>query len=151
GGLRGDQTTTSAVSRLDPSTGALTPAGSLAEATHDAAGGVINQQQIVFGGGAQRVSNAVQELHPNGPATIVGHLPRPRADLGAVTIGSTVYLVGGYDGTNGTRDVLATTDGRAFRTVAVLPTAVRYPAVAAVDNTIYVFGGEWAGNESNVL
>jgi len=151
GGLRGDQTTTSTVVRVDLSTGAVTPAGSLAEATHDAAGGVINQRQVVFGGGAQRVSDTVQQLQPNGPSTIIGHLPQPRADLTAVTIGSTVYLVGGYDGSNATRDVLATTDGRTFRTVAVLSTGVRYPAVAAVGNTIYVFGGEWAGTESSTL
>ena len=85
----------------------------------------------MFGGGAQHVSDVVQALQPDGPSTVVGHLPQPRADLAAVTIGSTVYLVGGYDGTNATRDVLATTDGVQFRTVAQLPVGVRYPAVAA--------------------
>ena len=151
GGLSADQSTSSAVVRIDPGTGSASPAGTLVEATHDAAGGVVDRQQLVFGGGAQHVTDTVQELHPGAQSTIVGHLPRPRADLAAVTIGTTVYLVGGYDGTDAARDVLATTDGTQFRTVTQLAVGVRYPAVTAVGDTIYVFGGEWNGIESNAV
>jgi len=93
----------------------------------------------------------VEALQPNAPATIVGHLPRPRADFSAVTIGSTAYLVGGYDGTNAALDVLATTDGATFRTVARLPVGVRYPAVAALGHAVYVFGGESAQTASSAI
>ncbi len=148
GGLDPGQNTVSSVVRIDPTTGATTSAGSLAVPAHDAAGATIGGKQFVFGGGAQHVSDVVQALQPNGPSAVVGHLPQPRADLAAATIGSTAYLVGGYDGTNATRDVLATSDGVGFRTVAQLPFGVRYPAVAAIGNSVYVFGGELGGAES---
>ena len=66
-----------------------------------------------------------------------------------MTIGSSVYLVGGYDGTNPTRDVLVTTDGVQFRTVAQLPIGVRYPAVTALGDKVFVFGGELNGSQSS--
>jgi outer membrane protein assembly factor BamB len=61
-----------------------------------------------------------------------------------VTIGRTVYVVGGYDGPAFDREVVATTDGRSYRPVAALPVPVRYPAVAALGGRIYVFGGQGA-------
>lgn len=151
GGLDRGQNTVSTVVRVDPSNGAATSAGSLTVAAHDAAGGAIGTQHFVFGGGAQHVSDVVQALRPNGESTIVGHLPQPRADLAAVTIGSTVFLIGGYDGTNATRDVLATSDGVQFRTVAQLPIGVRYPAVTALGDNVFVFGGELSGSESGAV
>ena len=69
-------------------------------------------------------------------------MPAPRSDAAAVTIGSTTYLVGGYDGTRPDAPVLATTDGRTFTTVTALPVPVRYPAVAALGGQIYLFGGQ---------
>ncbi|MDQ1521480.1 MAG: hypothetical protein QOI55_2553, partial [Actinomycetota bacterium] len=151
GGLDSAQNTVSAVQRIDPGSGATTASGSLTVPVHDAAGATIDAKHFVFGGGAQHVSDVVQVLEPNGPSTVVGHLPQPRADLAAATIGSTAYLVGGYDGTNATRDVLATSDGAVFRTVAQLPFGVRYPAVAALGNQVYVFGGELGGAESDAV
>ena len=148
GGVEANQASSSGVFRLDPTTGALTQTGTLALPTHDAAGAVIGGRPFVFGGGAQTVDDAVQSLPLAGPATTTGHLPQPRADLAAVEIGTTVYLVGGYDGNTATRAVLATTDGVTFRVVAQLPIGVRYPAVGAIGNMIYVFGGESARTPS---
>jgi Galactose oxidase, central domain/Kelch motif/PQQ-like domain len=145
GGVDAQQATSTGVFRLDPTTGVLTPAGTLALPAHDAAGALISGRPFVFGGGAQTVVDAVQSLSSSAPATIAAHLPRPRADLAAVAIGNTAYIVGGYDGTTAAPDVLATTDGVTYRVVARLPLGVRYPAVGAIGNTVYVFGGEWAG------
>ena len=75
-------------------------------------------------------------------AASAGSLPAPRSDAAAVTIGSTTYLVGGYDGNRPDAPVLASTDGRAFTAVATLPVPVRYPAAAALAGRIYVFGGQ---------
>jgi len=149
GGLDTGQNTVAAVVRIDASTGAATTAGSLTVPAHDAAGGVIGGRRYVFGGGAGHVSDVVQALRPDDPSTVVGNLPRPRADLAAVTIGSNVYLVGGYDGTDPTLAVLATSDGVRFRTVAQLPVGVRYPAVAALGDKVFVFGGELNGSQSS--
>jgi N-acetylneuraminic acid mutarotase len=151
GGLDGSQTSASGVFRIDPTTGASTAIGTLAFATHDAAGAVVGRQYFVFGGGEQVSVDSVQSVGSDGRAGIVAHLPQPRSDLAAAKIGATVYLVGGYDGTAATRDVLATSNGTTFRVVAQLPIGVRYPAVSAFGPRLYVFGGEWAGTESDAV
>ncbi|MGH3848778.1 MAG: PQQ-binding-like beta-propeller repeat protein, partial [Pseudonocardiaceae bacterium] len=115
-------------------------AGMLNVPVHDGAGAVINGADVVFGGGSPKTFSTVQAVPT--PAAGLVDLPQPRSDATSVTIGRTTYLVGGYDGTNPTADVLATTDGRTYQAVAHLPTPVRYPAIAAVDGIIYVFGGQ---------
>ncbi len=151
GGLDANQASSSGVFRLDPSSGLLTRTGTLVAPTHDAAGALIGGRLFVFGGGAQTTVDTVQALPSTGPAMIAGHLPRPRSDLAAIEVGTTVYLVGGYDGHAPTRDVLATTDGTNFRVAARLPVGVRYPAVGAIGDVIYVFGGEAAGSPSDAV
>jgi len=74
-------------------------------------------------------------------ATASAALPQPRAGSRTVMIGATCYIVGGSDGASADREVLATTDGRTFRAVAALAVPVEYPAVAAVDGYLFVFGG----------
>lgn len=148
GGIDAGQSSSTGVYRLDPTVGSLSQTGTLALATHDAAGAAIGGHPFIFGGGAQTVVDAVQSVPSTGAASTTAHLPQRRADLAAVKIGITVYLVGGYDGTTATQDVLATTDGSRFTVVARLPVGVRYPAVVAAGNTIYVMGGEWAGTPS---
>ena len=66
-----------------------------------------------------------------------------------MTVGSSAYVLGGYDGQSTVESVLRTSDGRHFATVARLPTPVRYPAVAALGNTIYAFGGELADGKDS--
>ncbi len=151
GGLDAGQNTVSTVMHFDASSGASVADGSLAVPVHDAAGAVLAGERYVFGGGAQHVSDVVQVLQPSGSSTVVGHLPQPRADLAALTIGSSAYLVGGYDGTNAALAVLATSDGVQFRTVAQLPVGVRYPALAALGDKMFVFGGELNGSESTAV
>jgi hypothetical protein len=56
------------------------------------------------------------------------------------------YVVGGFDGTRSLPDVLSTTDGVYFRTVAHIPQTVRYPGVAVVGRRIWLFGGEHNGD-----
>ena len=142
GGLTAQATSSTAVSLLDPVTGSTVPAGRLAAATHDAAGATLGGRDFIFGGGDQASTATVQALSGNRPATVAGQLPGPRSDLAAVTADGTAYLLGGYDGAGYDASVLATTDGRHFRTVARLPVPVRYPAVAALGRQIWVFGGQ---------
>ena len=83
--------------------------------------------------------------------TVIGQLPQPRSDAGAVTIGRTAYVVGGYDGTTADPQVLSTTDGSSFRQVGSLPVPVRYPAVAARGRMIYAFGGQRIGGAAGAI
>jgi len=152
GGLTTGNTSSGAVFTLDTTTGTLTQVGDLPAPIHDAAAAVMAGQDLVFGGGSPNTVGAVQAFPApaaTGPAgsgaatgTTVAQLPAPRSDAAEVTMGTTAYLVGGYDGTIADGAVLATTNGRTFRTVASLPVAVRYPAVAALSGKIFVFGGQ---------
>ncbi|HVC69190.1 MAG TPA: PQQ-binding-like beta-propeller repeat protein [Acidimicrobiales bacterium] len=153
GGLTSNNTSSSGIYTLDTSNGALRQIGNLSGPLHDAAGAVSGGQDVVFGGGVSATVATVQTFPHSagasgspatqGPtATVVSSLPGPRSDAADVAIGSTNYLVGGYDGTNPDAVVLATTDDRTFRSVAPLPVPVRYPAAAALDGKIYVFGGQ---------
>jgi len=153
GGLTTGDTSSSGVYTLDTSDGHLTEVGHLSGPLHDAAASIVGGQDDVFGGGGATTVATVQSfpapgsgsgtVTPPGPtATVVGSLPQTRSDATAVTIGATSYVVGGFDGTNADPDVLATTDGHSFRSVASLPVPVRYPAVAALGGRIYVFGGQ---------
>ena len=144
GGLNGN-TSASGVFTLDTATGALAHAGTLAAGLHDSAGTLLGGRYLLFGGGSPATVATVQAFTPGATGAagaVIGQLPQPRSDDAAVTIGSTAYVVGGYDGTAGDPEVLSTTDGTSFKNVAALPVPVRYPAVAAVGNRIYVFGGQ---------
>lgn len=82
----------------------------------------------------------------------MGQLPSARSDLAAERVGGRVFLIGGYDGTRLSADVLSTPDGRAFQVTTKLSEPVRYGAVAAVGQTIFVFGGEpSAGGETDAI
>ncbi len=148
GGLTAAGASSSAVFSLDPTSGSLQRTGTLAQPLHDAAGAVVGGADILFGGGSPATTGVVQsfpaQASPQAPGsgTDIGSLPAPRSDDTSATIGPTTYVVGGYDGTNPDSAVLATTDGRSFHTVASLPVPVRYPAVAASGQLVYVFGGQ---------
>ena len=142
GGLTQRSATTGAMFLLDPVTGRVRRAGLLARPTQDAAGALVSGQAYVFGGNAAASVADVQALSASGTTATAGQLPEPRSGASAVTLGGTAYLIGGYDGASLETPVLATTDGRRFRAVATLPVPVRYPAVAGVGKTIWVFGGQ---------
>ncbi|MGZ6976902.1 MAG: hypothetical protein ACXVJW_02245 [Acidimicrobiia bacterium] len=141
GGFDGAKQTTAQVLRVDPTTGATTNAGTLAQAVHDVAGALVGGAPMVFGGGNTSESSAVQRFVPGATATLTGRLPVPRSDLGAVTVGDRAYLVGGYDDSSVRASALSTGDGAAFAVLGDLPVPVRYPAVAASGTDVVVIGG----------
>lgn len=152
GGLDAAGASASGIFTLDPADGRLRSVGSLAAPLHDAAGAMLGSQALVLGGGSPVTTADVERFVPGQDARIVGQLPTPRSDAQAVVVGGLVYLLGGYDGTRPTADVLATRDGRRFTTVARLPVPVRYPAIATLGSTIYLFGGERVGGgDTNVI
>lgn len=145
GGLDASGASASGIFALDPADGRIRPVGSLAAPLHDAAGALLGSAVLVLGGGSPVTTADVERFIPGQGASVVGRLPAPRSDAQAVVLGGRAYLVGGYDGARATAAVLATRDGRRFVAVASLPVPVRYPAVAVVGTTIYLFGGERVG------
>jgi N-acetylneuraminic acid mutarotase len=157
GGLSSAKSSTNIVWSFDPTTGLTTSTGTLASAVHDTAAGALGANAFVFGGAgptAPGVYDSIQSIGPTDKkAATVGKLPTPRSSATGVTdsAGPTVYVVGGFDGTNPTNNVLSTIDGVTFTTVAALSTPVRYPAVAVLGNNLWVFGGEWNNAETAVI
>jgi hypothetical protein len=155
GGLSSSGRSLSGASWLDPASGTVTASGSLAAVVHDGAGAQIGTSSFVFGGGSPDTSATVQSLASAGGAVgtglVAGHLPQPRSDLATATIGRTVYIVGGYDGTAYQPSVLATTDGTHFTPAATLPVPVRYPAVVALGKTVFSFGGQTGNGAGRVV
>ncbi len=148
GGLATGDTSTSRIIQVDPASGSAGVAGALAVAVHDSAGAALGGTDYVFGGGSYSTVSTVQAWSGGGAARPVGHLPAGRSDLAAVTAGSTAYVVGGFDGSVMDPQVLATTDGTTFKTVASLPVPVRYPAVAFAAGALWVLGGVTSTSES---
>jgi hypothetical protein len=146
GGLASGDTSTSRIVGVDPLSGHSTVTGHLAVAVHDSAGAVLGGRFLVFGGGSTSTISAVQAW-TTGPATEVARLPAARSDLSTSTVDGTSYIVGGFDGSVMTPDVLATTDGLSFRPVAELAVPVRYAAVAALGGNLWVVGGVTSTSE----
>ncbi|MBE3074852.1 MAG: hypothetical protein IMZ75_07885 [Actinobacteria bacterium] len=147
GGLTAADQTTPAILRVDLKSGSVQPAGRLPVPVHDAGGAVVGGRDLVFGGGSTAVTSAVQDVTPGSSPHVVSHLPQPRADHVAVSDGNTGYVLGGFDGVQGSTSVLRTLDGRTFTVVGALPVSVRYPAVAVSGASIWLFGGEHAGKQ----
>ena len=159
GGLDSTSASVSGVFQMDAGTGKLHEAGALSGPLHDAAAAALGGQVLVFGGGTEASTDAVQALPAPGGAVAagttahaVGRLPSVRSDLSAVTIGGHAYVLGGYDGSKPIDSVLQTSDGKSFTQVATLPDPARYMAVAALGGRIYAFGGETAsGGASDAI
>jgi hypothetical protein len=150
GGLSSAHVSTSTAWTLEPGTGRLANTSALAEAVHDAAGAVLNRNAVVVAGGNTSTVDALQQVETGSTtARVIGHLPQPRSDLGATTLGGALYVLGGFDGTTSLRPVLRSTDGQHFTTVAQLPLTVRYAAVVGMvspsGDRLLVFGGEHNG------
>ena len=149
GGRTAAKTSTDEVVRWTPGS-TSTVEGHLARRVHDASGVVLGSQAFVFGGGDLGSVADVQSVN-GGTGARVGAMPTGRSDLSAVAMGGTAYMIGGFDDVNGVLDVLATTDGRTFRTVAHLSGTVRYGAAVAVGSKALVFGGESGGRSSDAV
>ena len=149
GGLSTGDTPLKQVVSLDTATGQISTIGALPSGVAGAATARAGTDNFILGGngggaGATAQSVRLGSLAAGSSAspTLAGSLPHPRTGAAAVTMGSKAYVIGGSDGTKADREVLATSDGTRFTTVASLPVPVSYPAVAAVAGKIYVFGGE---------
>jgi N-acetylneuraminic acid mutarotase len=68
-------------------------------------------------------------------------LPTPAVGVSAAAIGDTIYIVGGYTGTDTLDTILAWKPGSVPTVVGRLEQGLRYTAVAAVDGKLIIAGG----------
>lgn len=149
GGLTSGDKSTNGIYTLDLTNGNLNNTGTLPSSVHDAAGAMIGTSYGVFGGGVNNSFASTTTFSLNGLVQASGILPQARSDSEAVTIGQLTYIIGGYSGSQADSSVLITKDGKTYSSIGNLPIPVRYPAVAAMGNNIYVFGGEAVGGSHN--
>jgi len=129
----------------------VSKAGALAAPVHDAGGAVLDGFGFVFGGGNVMPGSVVQRVDPMSRTITVGDLPVARADLSAVSVAGEILIIGGGTSSGPDARVLATSDGRRFRTVGRLLVGVRYPAVAVVGDLVYVIGGSTPSGDTRVI
>lgn len=147
GGLDSSNNATAGVAFVDSTQTKLV--GTLSPSLFAAAAVTIGEDEYIFGGadGTATVPVPQQYIYSyavKGSGTIgeVGKLRSPNYGLSAATVGHTVYLVGGDDGSATLSDIDAWTPGEATPTlVKHLPVALRYPAVAAVGADLVIAGG----------
>lgn len=88
----------------------------------------------------QAPSSAIPSPPPESQSWIsLPDMPRPRSELGAVTVDGTIYIAGGFGG--GTMlDCYHTATGT-WDIGTDIPAGVHHPGMAALDGIIYVAGG----------
>lgn len=146
GGLNAAKVSSPAVFSIDPTSGAAKALGMLSPAVHDAAGGFLSGKYFVFAGGTggtPAITNIVQSMSTDGgTAQNAGMLPQARADLAAAVVDNTAYVMAGsQESQSFFPSVLASTDGATWRAAGNITTPVRYPAIAAANGAVYLFGG----------
>jgi N-acetylneuraminic acid mutarotase len=151
GGLDGSDTSTAAITLL--TAGQAKSAGArLPEAQHDAQGAELGGEIYVFGGGQFSSYDHIVRYEPgDGRVSVVGHLPLPASDVAVTAIGSTAYIVGGYDGQQALDTILAWRPGEDPRIVGRLPAGLRYAAVAATSSKVIIAGGSTATGASRAI
>jgi Kelch motif len=116
--------------------------GRLPTPIHDAAAALSGRFVSLYGGGESASLPTVLRIDSaNGAVQRLRPLDEPLSDLGAVSVGGTTYLVGGYTGTKYASAILRVGPGDRTTTVARLPAGTRYAGVAALGGKLYVAGG----------
>ena len=164
GGLSEKRTSTDTVWVLDPNAAppSTTAAAGTADGgstalpapTHAAAAATLGGVALVIGGAkGTSAYDTVTAIDATGKVSKHGTLPGRRTEATAIagTDGSSIYVVGGNDGSKPTNDVLRTTDGTHFETIATLAQPTNSPAVAMLGQTIWVMGGEFNRTLNNAI
>lgn len=146
GGLDTKKNSTDVVWSFDPASGATTALGKLPAALHTPAMAALGSGTLVMGGAkGTSVFDKVLSIDGAGAVTELGKLPTPRTNAVAISDGdgANVLVFGGWTGKDPTNEVLQTTDGTTFTTVATLLHPTRYPAVTMLGRSVWVIGGEY--------
>ncbi len=150
GGIDAAGGSTDDIVALDGRTAALR--ARLPDIQHDAQAAALDGQVYVFGGGDLASYPHILRYDPATATTAtVGALPRPQSDVAVATLGTTAYIVGGFDGISPLDTIVAWRPGHAARYVARLPFAVRYAAVAAIDGRLIIAGGTGLDGVSDAI
>jgi hypothetical protein len=119
---------------------------------HDAQAALLGRYVYVFGGGQSSSYDHILRYDPvSGTVINAGTLPSAASDVGVTEIGSTAYVVGGFNGTTSLDTILAWRPGEKPRAVGRLPSGLRYAAVAASGGRLIIAGGTTPSGMSNSI
>jgi outer membrane protein assembly factor BamB len=139
----GQASSTDAVVRVDPRTGAARAAGSLGEPLSDLGAATIGGTPYLVGGytGA-RYATAVLRFRPGRSPQVVARLPAGLRYAGVAALGDKIYAAGGLTTSGDSRAVLAVDPARGTVTrVATLPVPLAHVALAALGSRLLLVGG----------
>ncbi|MEO5838426.1 MAG: kelch repeat-containing protein [Acidimicrobiales bacterium] len=142
GGLDVRRAPTTSILRVDPVANSTLLVGSLTQPVQNHSAVAIGERVLLYGGGERAGLRDIQEYKGVNNAEVAGQLAVGRYGHSAVSAGGRVIIVGGSDGIENQTEVLSSADGVTFTAVANLPVGLRFAAVAALNNKVYVFGGE---------
>ena len=147
GGIDAAQSSTDQITIVDG--GATSDGGTLIAPQHDAQAARLGAYVYVFGGGVVSSFDHILRYDPSSrQVTQVGALPTSASDVAVSTVGSTAYVVGGYDGVHPLDTIVAWRPDMGVRVVGHLPTGLRYAAVAGAGDRLIIAGGSAGPSET---
>jgi N-acetylneuraminic acid mutarotase len=148
GGQDATHSSTAMSWQIDPHTGSATALAALSPAVHDAAGVRVHNDNLIIAGGTPPPRATVQAIPPTGAAQTRGQLPADRTDHVAAVLNDEIFIFGGaQDEGLPVATIFTSTDtGATWHDAGTLSQPVRYPAIAAVNDIAYLFGGVTTAN-----
>ena len=139
----GEAVSSPAVVRVDPATGAASPAGSLGEPLSDlGATDVGNTTYLVGGYTGSRFATAVLRFRPGRAPTVVARLPTGLRYAGVTALNGKIYVAGGLTTSGEISTVYAVDPARGtVRRIATLPAPLAHVALAPLGSRLLLVGG----------
>jgi outer membrane protein assembly factor BamB len=139
----GEAVSSPAVVRIDPATGAASPAGTLGEPLSDLGAADIGPSTYLVGGyTGSRFATAVLRFRPGRQPTVVARLPTGLRYAGVTALDGKIYVAGGLTTSGEISTVYAVDPARGtVRRVATLPEPLAHIALAPLGSRLVLVGG----------
>jgi hypothetical protein len=139
----GEQVSSPAIVRVDPSTGHATRAGTIGEPLSDLGAVSLGGSAYLVGGyTGSKFATAILRYRPGRTPSLVARLPVGLRYAGVAAVGDEIYVAGGLT-TAGASDAVYGVNVRTktVTQVATLPSAVAHAPLVAIGRRLYLIGG----------
>lgn len=151
GGQGGADISSDRILRIDPRTGATSPAGKLPAPSSDVSATVIGDTAYIVGGytGKQPL-NTIVAWRPGAPAQVVSNMPQPLRYAATTAASGRVIIAGGSTPMGTASDAIYSFDpqSRQTRPIGRLPSGVTHAAGATMGTQAFIFGGRGPSSNS---